>query len=382
MRAILDQLRRIGRGFTRIYTDEKIKESVSIYVCRRHAERSRRIFILAIALLLTGCTLDTPSGESVSTAAISIYEPADGAQYQLGDLVKVRSLASAPDGAASVELLVNGQVIRNDNPDPVLKNGAMLQPWQPTEAGLYALQTRMTTASGAVLESGIVTIQVGAAETAPETVPTTAVPEDATITPTLTSTLTPSITPSLTLGPPMATANENSNCRFGPGQVYDVISYLNHNQSAPITGRNAETTWWVIERVDGGGTCWIWDGVVTVSGDTSQVPVVQPPPTPTPTPTFTPSPVPLAAPKPIGPSGSLPCTSTVFLEWQPVSHPNGISYYEWRVTYSGVTDSGTTTSTSVEYFVTCSASYSWQVRVVDGKGNIGPWSDYATFNIP
>ncbi|MEW6406821.1 MAG: hypothetical protein AB1649_34000 [Chloroflexota bacterium] len=340
---------------------------------------SRLLVLIFFALALAGCTLDTPSGGPAPTAAISIYEPADGTQYQLGDLVKVRSLVSAPDGAAGVELLVNGQFIRSDNPDPVLKSGTILQPWQPTETGLYALQTRMTTASGVVLESATVTIQVGAAETAPDTAaPTTAIPapED-----TITPTLTPSITPSPTLGPPMVMANENANCRFGPGQVYDVISYLNQDQSAPITGRNAETTWWVIERVDGGGTCWIWDGVVTVSGDTSNVPIVEPPPTPTPTPTQTPSPVPLVAPKPIAPSGSLSCTSTVFLEWQPVSHPNGIGYYEWKVTYSGVTDSGTTTSTSVEYFVTCIASYSWQVRAVDGKGNIGPYSESLSFDI-
>jgi hypothetical protein len=61
-----------------------------------------------------------------------------------------------------------------------------------------------------------------------------------------------------------------------------VITYLLEGQSASIDGRNAEWTWWWIERVDGNGHCWVWDGRVTVQGDTSDVPVIAAPPTPTP----------------------------------------------------------------------------------------------------
>lgn len=95
-------------------------------------------------------------------------------------------------------------------------------------------------------------------------------------------TLVPSSTPTPTLGPPMVTALLNANCRFGPGMVYDVIAYMLEGQTAPIEGRNAESTWWYIRRVDGVGHCWIWEGLVTLSGDLSGVPIVPSPPTPTP----------------------------------------------------------------------------------------------------
>lgn len=92
----------------------------------------------------------------------------------------------------------------------------------------------------------------------------------------------PSSTPTPTLGPPMVTALLNANCRFGPGMVYDVIAYMLEGQTAPVEGRNAESTWWYIRRVDGVGHCWIWERLVTLSGDLSGVPILPSPPTPTP----------------------------------------------------------------------------------------------------
>lgn len=97
-----------------------------------------------------------------------------------------------------------------------------------------------------------------------------------------TSTMTPSPTGTATLGPPIATAKEDANCRFGPGMAYDVVGYLLEDQSAPIDGRNADKTWWWIERQDGYGHCWIWDSLVELSGDISGVPIIAAPPTPTP----------------------------------------------------------------------------------------------------
>jgi RNA polymerase sigma-70 factor, ECF subfamily len=108
-----------------------------------------------------------------------------------------------------------------------------------------------------------------------------------TASPTLDNTATQTTT--ATLGPPVATGNENCNCRFGPSSDYDVVGYLLEDQSAPIDGRNAEWTWWWIERQDGYGHCWVWDGLVTVSGDTSAVPIIIPPPTSTPDDTTPPS---------------------------------------------------------------------------------------------
>jgi hypothetical protein len=85
---------------------------------------------------------------------------------------------------------------------------------------------------------------------------------------------------------PFLTADVNSNVRSGPGTVYDILGNLLQGQSADIVGRNLNSTWWVIAFAPApGGQGWISDTIVTVFGDTSNVPVVVAPPTPTPSPT-------------------------------------------------------------------------------------------------
>lgn len=331
-----------------------------------------------LAILLAGCNL--PASETgTSPASLTLLEPLDGQQFQVGELIRVRSVVSAAEGASSVELLVNGQSVRKDQPALALRNGAILQPWQASQPGQYTLQTRTITQSGASLNSATITIMVGQAVTDPGGTPSTAPASPATAAPSPSPTATETATPPP--APPMATAQQDANCRKGPGQVYDISSYLLNGQSSLITGRNAENTWWVIERMDGNGTCWIWGQAVSVSGDTSGVPIVAAPPTPTPTLTSTPTAVPVPAPKAIAPGTTLSCRSSVFLEWSPVSHPNGVSQYEWQVNGPVETKSGSTSGTRVEFFVSCGAAYSWKVRAVDGLGVPGPYSESLAFSI-
>lgn len=346
----------------------------------KQLSRSFLMISLGLMVFLTGCEFAPRQSDVGPSASLKMVEPTDGSQFKVGDLVQVRSQVNSPDGAISFDLLVNGQVYRSDQPTQPLTNGTMLQPWQPNQPGSYALQVQMNM-TGSLLTSKVIMVEVtdediGDVELEPTTV--TPIPQ-ITISPSIEPTITPTNTetPTITLGPPMATANQTANCRYGPGEFYDLISHLGLNQSSLIVGRNQTSSWWVIERVDGiFGTCWIWDGIVTISGDISNVPVVEPPPTPTSTP------FPVAAPVLLAPSGSLKCTSTVFLEWEPVSHPNGIDYYEWSVSGSSGTETGQTTDTKVEFFLpTCESSYSWKVRAVDGKGTISPFSKEMTFTI-
>jgi hypothetical protein len=118
--------------------------------------------------------------------------------------------------------------------------------------------------------------------------------EDAVVQPpTATSTLmlTPTITltPTVTLTPtpsvPMVSVSVNTNCRYGPGMVYEYLGGLLVGETAVIHGRNQYGNFWYIENPDEpGGYCWISAAYAQVSGDTSQVPVLTPPPTPTYTP--------------------------------------------------------------------------------------------------
>jgi type II secretory pathway pseudopilin PulG len=103
-----------------------------------------------------------------------------------------------------------------------------------------------------------------------------------------TDTATPTETPTATDTPiltPFITTDVNSNVRAGPSTVYDILGNLLKGQTADILGRNSNSTWWVIGFAPApGGKGWIADSIVTVSGDTSNVPIVAAPPTPTPSP--------------------------------------------------------------------------------------------------
>jgi hypothetical protein len=86
---------------------------------------------------------------------------------------------------------------------------------------------------------------------------------------------------------PMAQVSVNTNCRTGPGAIYDLVSALLVGQEAEVVARNADGSYWVIPNPGGAGTCWLWGFYATVEGPTASLPVWDAPPTPTPLPTNT-----------------------------------------------------------------------------------------------
>lgn len=96
-------------------------------------------------------------------------------------------------------------------------------------------------------------------------------------TPTETATLPFTSTPTQ----PTITAQQNTNCRKGPGPIYERVGALNIGQSALVYGRNSTSSWWYIENPNRPGSyCWVWGGSTTVSGATAELPVYTPPPPP------------------------------------------------------------------------------------------------------
>jgi hypothetical protein len=80
---------------------------------------------------------------------------------------------------------------------------------------------------------------------------------------------------------PTISASVNTNCREGPSQDYDIQGYLLKNQASTVVGKDESSNWWVIENPDKPGEkCWVWSETTTVTGDTSEIPVVEPPPLP------------------------------------------------------------------------------------------------------
>ena len=72
---------------------------------------------------------------------------------------------------------------------------------------------------------------------------------------------------------PIATTHSYANCRSGPGTGYDIVAGLKLDQSFLIIGRSNSGIWWQVEAAIS-GTCWIWENLIEICGDTTDVEVV------------------------------------------------------------------------------------------------------------
>ena len=102
-----------------------------------------------------------------------------------------------------------------------------------------------------------------------------------------TPSLTPSVTLPLTPEKVMVSVSVETNCRSGPGQVYDYLGGLMIGETGEIFARDPTERYWYIRNPDATGFCWIWGEYATVTGITSSLPIYTPEPTPTPASTFT-----------------------------------------------------------------------------------------------
>lgn len=119
------------------------------------------------------------------------------------------------------------------------------------------------------------------------------VPIELADTPTASLTFTPVFTPTETLTPspvftftpivPQVSVSMATNCRTGPGKVYDRVGALLVGQVAEVVGRDYTGNYWYIRNPNqSGGFCWLWGEYATVTGNFAVLPMYTPPPTPTP----------------------------------------------------------------------------------------------------
>lgn len=103
-------------------------------------------------------------------------------------------------------------------------------------------------------------------------------------TPEFTATLGPTSTPEFTATPsvPQVSVTTNTNCRTGPGVVYDTLGGLNIGETAEVVGKNSPTGYWIIKLPSSSIICWLYPEFATVSGNTANLPEYPVPPTPTP----------------------------------------------------------------------------------------------------
>ena len=103
---------------------------------------------------------------------------------------------------------------------------------------------------------------------------------------TSTLTLMPSLTATVTQTPvppvPLVSVSLDTNCRSGPGKIYDWIGALLVGEEAVVVGRSGDGQYWIIENPDQNGECWLWGNYASVTGPAAGLPIYTPPPTPTP----------------------------------------------------------------------------------------------------
>ncbi len=83
---------------------------------------------------------------------------------------------------------------------------------------------------------------------------------------------TPTITPTFTPTVPMVKVSVDTNCRTGPGVIYDRVGGLLVGEEAVVVGKFTPGNYWVINNPDSSGTCWLWGQYATVSGNTAGLP--------------------------------------------------------------------------------------------------------------
>ena len=124
-----------------------------------------------------------------------------------------------------------------------------------------------------------------------------AVPIGSVESPTATLTPLPTLSPTATLSPtplftatpivPQISVSVATNCRVGPGRVYDRVGALLVGQVSEVVGRDGTGAYWYIRNPNqSNGFCWLWGEFATVTGNVTVLPVYTPPPTPTPVPSF------------------------------------------------------------------------------------------------
>jgi len=106
-----------------------------------------------------------------------------------------------------------------------------------------------------------------------ETITPTSEPGTPTATP-----LPPTRTPIIISDRPMVSVSYKTNCRTGPGVRYTIVGGLLVGERAEVVGVSEDGAYWVIKNPNRPGECWLWGGFATVSGQTSGLPRLTPPP--------------------------------------------------------------------------------------------------------
>jgi len=121
--------------------------------------------------------------------------------------------------------------------------------------------------------------QTEAVLTNPPTATNTSVPSTPTLTLEPTLSVTPDFTP--TLETPLITVSVDTNCRTGPGAIFQQVGILLVGETAEVVGREPKGEYWYIRNPDEDPEyCWVWGEYASLTGNLLPLLFVSPPPPP------------------------------------------------------------------------------------------------------
>lgn len=213
--------------------------------------RNLLLFLPVVLLFVIACNLTEAIGSGGGEPpSVLINSPASGTEFEVGEEVPVQSTSTDDAGISQVELRVNGQVVRTDNPPDVETMGlfALVQPWTPDATGSFNIEVIAYDEDDNASEPSTISITV----IEPEPEEETAEEEEP--------------------EPCVARSNTDLNVRGGPGTNYNIAGILQLGSTAPITGRDSGTTWWQIEFAGAPNSQgWVSAVYISTTGDCDQV---------------------------------------------------------------------------------------------------------------
>lgn len=213
------------------------------------------LIFLIVSLFFTSCdtvsiSIKQPEAGSGASKSIALVYPHDGQHLSVGEMADVQSQVSNAASTLSVSLLVNDATYRKDDFEDSFTSADVYQPWIPKAPGVYMLQTMLGHGG---ISSSIITVFVDAAEEEPAEEPDEEPVE---------------------CPEPVAEVISYGNCRSGPGTAYNLVITVKPGQTFPVAAVSGSRNWWEIEYNDSGNTCWVWDKLIEICGDTDDVPEV------------------------------------------------------------------------------------------------------------
>ncbi|MCS6872839.1 MAG: Ig-like domain-containing protein [Anaerolineae bacterium] len=290
--------------------------------------------LLALAMLVSAvlaCTFQfggTARTPVTPTWSLEILAPENNSLVLVGTTIMLAAVATdSSSGVARLDFSVDGVLI-GSQVAPIRSGQTRFsaqQAWQPREPRGYLITVEAFRPDGSSIGEIGVAVQAIAAPTAQAALRNTVAPTQPlrTHTPTASPTFeivgtpitlnTPTPSPSaaevslMTNAPRLRVTFDFLNVRARPTANSEQIGRLSRGDEALIIGRNAERTWWAIER----GTLrgWVINNPewIQVSGDTSTVPLAT---TLDALPTATPSPLPLGG---VAPTSTIAGTADLII---------------------------------------------------------------------